>query len=66
MLAALGLSRLEAGLGRDTVTERDVADLPERADTVDFRALVRVGTPEALPVKPGASNGRHKHSRVNP
>jgi hypothetical protein len=80
MLATLGLSRLEAGLVRDTVTARDVADFLAQAEAVDVGTLARVGMPEALDdmhrrrterieepaVQPGAPNGRHKHSRANP
>jgi hypothetical protein len=62
MLATLGLSRLEAGLVHDAVTAREVTDLLEQADAGDVRALVRVGLPEALPVRLGASNGPPKHS----
>ncbi len=80
MLATLGLSRLEAGLVRDTVTACDVADFLAQAEAVDVGTLARVGMPEALDdmyrrrterieeaaVQPGAPNWRHKHSRANP
>ena len=77
MLATFGLSRLEAGLVRDTVTARDVADFLEQADAVDVGTLARVGLQEALDdmhrrrfiaatAQTGAPNGRHKDSRANP
>ena len=76
MLATLGLSRLEAGLVRDTVSARDVVDFLEQAEAVDVGTLARVGMPEALDdmhrrrfaaaAAEPVPNGRHKHSRANP
>jgi hypothetical protein len=48
MLATFGLQRLEAGLGNDTLTARDVAEFLEQAEPIDVRTLARAGMPEAL------------------
>lgn len=48
MFATFGLSRLEAGLVRDTVTQADVAEFLEQAEAADMRTLARAGMPEAL------------------
>jgi hypothetical protein len=48
MLATFGLGRLEAGLVKDTVTARDVAEFLEQAEPIDMRTLAREGMPEAL------------------
>ena len=48
MLATFGLSRIESGLSRDTVTATDVAQFLEQAEAVDVRTLARAGMPEAL------------------
>jgi hypothetical protein len=80
MLATFGLSRLEAGLVRDTVTARDVADFLAQAEAVDVGTLARVGMPKALddmhrrrterieevPVLPGAPERAAQASRANP
>jgi hypothetical protein len=48
MLATFGLERLEAGLEKDTVSARDVAEFLEQAEPIDMRTLAREGMPEAL------------------
>lgn len=50
MLAAVGLERLETGLGDDTVTAADVAEFLEQAEATDVTTLVRDGMGEALQV----------------
>jgi hypothetical protein len=48
MLATFGLERIEAGLGKDTVSATDVAEFLEQARPVDVRTLARQGMPQAL------------------
>jgi len=48
MLATFGLGRLEAGLVKDTLTARDVAEFLEQAEPIEMRTLAREGMPEAL------------------
>jgi hypothetical protein len=48
MLATFGLERLEAGLEKDTVTARDVAEFLQQAAPNDMRTLAREGMSEAL------------------
>jgi hypothetical protein len=76
MLAAHGLSRLEAELVGETVSARDVANFVEHARAAEVRTLARAGMPEALDdmnrrrtewiagesaIAFGPPNGRHKH-----
>jgi hypothetical protein len=48
MLATFGLERLEAGLGKNTLTASDVAEFLEQAEPIDVSTLARDGMPEAL------------------
>jgi hypothetical protein len=71
MLATFGLARLEAGLGKDTVTATDVAKFLKQAEPIDMRTLARDGMPEALEslhrrIGRDAFEGLHLPSRDEP
>ena len=71
MLATFGLARLEAGLGKDTVSATDVAKFLKQAEPIDMRTLARDGMPEALEslhrrIGRDAFDGPHLPSRDEP